>query len=166
VLSVSASTHGGRPDQWPALAFTFKVVPFLAMPPVSWRFLMDEVREYLTNELSIADDSALDTVPTVQHALLPTRRRSFPLSLELPHDYVGWHRAMLDVKDSGHADWEHGVPRLRDFSRALFTVDHPNDICGRALGCEIDESAHASWELGSPLARAVSHEHLWDAQAS
>jgi hypothetical protein len=156
----------GRPEQWPALAFTFKVVPFLAMPPVSWRFLIDEVREYLTTELSIADDSALDTVLRVQHALLPARRRSFPLSLDLPHDYVGWHRAMLDVKDSGHADWEHHIPRLRDFPRARLTVDDPKDICGRALGCEIDESAHASWELGSPLARAVSHEHLWDAQAS
>ena len=155
-----------RPDQWPALAFTFKVVPFLAMPPISWRFLIDEVREYVTTELSIADDSALDTVLRVQHALLPARRRSFPLSLELPHDYVGWHRAMLDVKDSGHADWEHRVPRLRDFPPARFTVDDPNDICGRALGCEIDDNAHASWELGSPLARAVSHEHLWDAAAS
>jgi hypothetical protein len=102
----------------------------------------------------------------VQHALLPARRRSFPLTLELPHDHVGWHRAMLDVKDSGHADWEHHVARLRDFPPARFTVDDPNDICGRALGCEIDENTHASWELGSPLARAVSHEHLWDAAAS
>jgi hypothetical protein len=156
----------GRPDQWPALAFTFKVVPFLAMPPISWRFLIDEVREHLTTELSIADDSALDTVLRVQHALLPTPRRSFPLSLELTHDYVAWHRAMIDVKDAGHADWEHRVPRLRDFPPALFTVDDPNDICGRALGSEIDENTHASWELVSPLARAVSHEHLWDAVAS
>jgi radical SAM superfamily enzyme YgiQ (UPF0313 family) len=155
-----------RPDQWPAMAFTFKVVPFLAMPPISWRFLIDEVRGYLTIGLRMADDSALDTVLRVQHALLPTRNRSFPLSLELQHDYVGWHRAMLDVKDAGHADWEHRVPPVRDFPPAVFTVDDPNDICGRGLGCEIDDNAHASWELGSPLARAVSHEHLWDAAAS
>jgi hypothetical protein len=154
-----------RPDEWPALALTFNVVPFVGMPPISWRFLMDEVREYLTSELRIADDSALDTVLRVQHALLPSPRRSFPVSLELPHDYPGWHRAMVDVKDSGDADWVHRVPRLRDFPPALLTVDDPNDVCGRGLGFEIDENAHASWELGSPLARAVSHEHLWDAAA-
>jgi radical SAM superfamily enzyme YgiQ (UPF0313 family) len=155
-----------RPDEWPSLAFTFNVVPFLGMPPISWRFLIDEVRKYLTNELRIADNSALETVLRVQHALLPTPRRSFPVSLELAHDYPGWHRAMVDVKDSGHADWERRVPRLRDFAPTVVTVDDPNDICGRGLGFEIDENAHASWELGSPLARAVSHEHLWDAEAS
>ena len=152
-----------RPDRWPALAFTFRVLPFLGVPPVSWRLLMDEIHVYLTAELGLPDDGTLDTVLQVQHALLPSRGRTFPLSLELPHDYAAWHREMIDVKDSGFADWETRVPKLRDLPPGRFRVDDPHDVCGRALGVEIDENLHASWELASPVARAVSHEHMWDA---
>jgi hypothetical protein len=152
-----------RPDRCPALAFTFRIVPFLGVPPVSWRLLMDEVRTYLTSALRVPDDSALRTVMSVQHALLPSRGRRFPVVLELEHDYQAWHRAMVDVKDAGFDDWVDRVPRLGTLPPASFTIDDPFDVCGRALGVEIDENLHGSWELGSSVARAVSHEHLWDA---
>ena len=152
-----------RPDRWPALAFTFRVVPLLGTAPVSWRLLIDETRRYVTNELGLPDDDALETVLQVQHTLLPSRGRQFPVSLELAHDYAAWHRAMVDVKDVGHIDWEAPVPRLGDLPPGVFTVDDPHDVCGRALGIEIDENLHGSWELSSPVARAVSHEHMWDA---
>jgi hypothetical protein len=152
-----------RPDLWPALAFTFRVVPFLGTPPVSWSLLIEELRRYATEVLGLREDSALGTALRVQHALLPTRGRTFPESLALDHDYVAWHRAMVDVKDSGHADWETRVPRLGEYGPGTFVVDDPHDVCGRALGTEIDENGHASWELASPVARAVSHEHMWDA---
>ena len=118
---------------------------------------------YALRVLGMPADDALDTVLRVQHALLPARGRTFPLSLDLPHDYGAWHRAMVDVKDAGGLEWEADVPRLRDFPPGDFPVDDPYDVCGRALGAEIDENLHGSWELASPVARAVSHEHLWDA---
>ena len=95
-----------RPDLWPALAFTFRVVPFLGTAPVSWQLLIDEVRTYVLRVLGMPADDALDTVLRVQHALLPARGRTFPLSLDLPHDYGAWHRAMVDVKDAGGLEWE------------------------------------------------------------
>jgi hypothetical protein len=154
---------GARPDRWPALAFTFRVVPFLGMPPVSWRLLMDEIRTYVTTVLGMPDDDALDTVMRVQHALLPARGRQFPVVLGVEHDFEAWHRAMVDVKDAGFDDWTDRVPRLGSLAPATFTIDDPYDVCGRALGVEIDENLHGSWELASSVARAVSHEHLWDA---
>jgi hypothetical protein len=159
-LRLDARAH---PDRWPALAFTFRVMPFLGTPPVSWRLLVDETRAYVTKVLTLPDDDALDTVLLVQHALLPSRGRQFPVTLELAHDYAAWHRAMVEVKDAGFVDWEGRVPRLRDLPPGRFTVDDPHDVCGRALGVEIDENLHGSWELASPVARAVSHEHMWDA---
>jgi radical SAM superfamily enzyme YgiQ (UPF0313 family) len=155
----------GNPHRWPALAFTFQVVPLLGVAPVSWQLLIDEIRDYLVNEMDVSDDDALDTVLRVQHALLPARDRKFPLTLELPHDYAAWHRSMVDTRDAGDYDWETRVPPLRSFPAGTFTVEDPFDVCGRALGAAIDENLHASWELASPVARAVSHEHQWDAEA-
>ena len=51
----------------------------------------------------VADDDALDTVLAVQHALLPARDRPFPLTLDLPHDYVAWRRALLEARELGPA---------------------------------------------------------------
>ena len=72
---------------------------------------------------------------------------------------------MVDVKDAGFTDWEGRVAHLGELPPAIFHVDDPHDVCGRALGIEIDENAHGSWELATSVARAVSHEHLWDAEA-
>ena len=137
-------------------------MPFVGAAPASWRLLIDEVHSYLTEELGIADDEALRTVLRVQHALLPSHGRTFPLVLDLAHDYAGWHRAIVEVKDSGRYDWEAVVPRLRDLPPATFEVDDPYEVCERAIGIEIDENLHGSWELSSSVARATSQEHEWD----
>ncbi|MEJ7582482.1 MAG: radical SAM protein [Acidimicrobiales bacterium] len=149
-----------EPERWPSMAFTFEAVPFVGAPPVSWALLIDEVRDYLTFELGLIDDPSLDTVLRVQHALMPARDRTFPVHLELPHDFGTWHRALLAAKDTGDYDWTGRVPHLRELPPSTFTIDDPNDVCGRGIGFSIDENAHAAWELGSSVARAVSNEHL------
>jgi hypothetical protein len=149
-----------RPDRWPLLDFAFRVLPFVGTAPVSWRLFVDEVRAYLTSELGIADDSALETVLTVQHALLPAADRAFPLTIELDHDFASWSHAIVDAKDSGVAEWTGQVPRLVELGPATFTVDDPNEVCTRGIGFKLDDNGAAAWELESPVGRAVSHEHL------
>jgi hypothetical protein len=149
-----------RPDRWPHLDFAFRVLPFVGTAPVSWRLFIDEVRGYLTGELGLVDDVALDTVLRVQHALLPAADRTFPLTLELLHDFASWSNAIVDAKDQGIAEWTDQVPRLRELGPATFTVDDPNEVCRRGIGFRLDENGAAAWELDSPVGRAVSHEHL------
>jgi hypothetical protein len=149
-----------RPDRWPHLDFAFRVLPFVGTAPVSWRLFIDEVRGYLTGELGLADDVALDTVLRVQHALLPAADRTFPLTLELLHDFASWSNAIVDAKDQGIAEWTDQVPRLGELGPATFTVDDPNEVCRRGIGFRLDENGAAAWELDSPVGRAVSHEHL------
>jgi hypothetical protein len=149
-----------RPDRWPLLDFVFRVLPFVGTPPVSWQLFIDEVRRYLTTELGIADDPALDTVLRVQHALLPAADRTFPLTLELVHDFATWSHAIVESKDAGVAEWTDVVPRLIELGPATFTVDDPNEVCSRGIGFKLDDNTHAAWELDSPVGRAVSHEHL------
>jgi hypothetical protein len=149
-----------RPDRWPLLDFAFRVLPFVGTAPVSWRLFIDEVRNYLTTQVGIAEGSALETVLAVQHALLPAPDRAFPLSLELRHDFAAWAHAIVDSKDAGVADWTAAVPHLADLGPATFTVDDPNEVCTKGVGFKLDDNLHAAWELESPVGRAVSHEHL------
>jgi hypothetical protein len=150
-----------QPDRWPAMSFVFRVVPSLGVPPVSWRLFMDEIHDYLTTVLGVADDSGLATVLAVQHALLPARDRRFPVVLELAHDYAAWHDAMEDAKDGGHRhDWPEVVPHLRDLPPATFTVEDPKQVCDRGMGYHITDNLDADWELHSPVAKPMPSEHM------
>ncbi len=138
------------------------IVDFMA-PPVSWRLFIDEIHRFLVTRIGIADSSALRTALDVQHALLPSRGRSFPCILELEHDFAAWHEAMLDHKRHAYLeDWTADVPRLGDFGPATFQVDDPQDVCSGALGMSLFYDADADWELGSPIARPMRFRHAVD----
>jgi radical SAM superfamily enzyme YgiQ (UPF0313 family) len=144
-----------HPDEWPALAVTLRVLPDLMVPPVSWRWMVDELRRYLVEQVGLADDGALDTVLAVQHALLPARDREFPLALHLDHDYASWHAAVAALRDDGHlADWHERIGPLRSHGPASFTVDDPLDSCQRFLGPTYTFlSEDSAWDLASPVSR-------------
>jgi hypothetical protein len=149
-----------RPDQWPTIDFTLRVVPFIGTMPLSWRVFIDEVRRYLVSVVGVVDD-ALETVLRVQHALLPSRDRKFPVTVHLDHDYASWFGRIIDAKDAGRgAAWELEVPRLREFGPADFVVDDTHEVCMHGVGFNLDIHEHATWELDSPVARSVPHEHV------
>jgi hypothetical protein len=144
-----------HPEQWPALAVTLRVLPDLMVPPVSWRWMVDELHRYLIERVGLADDSALGTVLAVQHALLPARDRRFPVALQLDHDYAAWHAAMAALRDDGHlADWHERLGPLREYGPAPFTVDDPLDSCQKFLGPTYTFlSEDSAWDLASPVSR-------------
>jgi hypothetical protein len=147
-------------ERWPAIATAFALGPFLGVPPVSWQYFVDELRDYVTTRLGMGRDSALETVLRVQHALLPARGRRFPMHLELAHDLTAWHGRMLAAKDAGIVDWRPHVPPLATFPPARFRVEDPRAVCTRGIGYRIEEFFHGDWELESPVSRALPGEHL------
>ncbi|MCW5892363.1 MAG: radical SAM protein [bacterium] len=146
--------------RWPVLAFTLESVPNLMVPPGRWQLLLDEVRQYLTEVVHIADDSALDTVLTVQRLLLPARNRRFPDEVQLPHDYAAWYGAMLAAKDAGHLqDWPSVVPPLREYGPGTLRVSDPFDVCVFGIGHSVESDSFGVWELDSPISRPVVPLH-------
>jgi len=130
------------------------------VPPVSWKFFLDEIRRWLVTVEKIPDDSALDTVLAVQHALLPARDRHFPLELSLAHDYVAWRRAMLEARDDAHDDWPARVAPLRSLGPGTMTVDDPHQICTTALDGALTAIVHeSSWDFDSPVSRPRQRGH-------
>jgi hypothetical protein len=130
------------------------------VPPARWQLLLDEVRRYVVDTLGVRDDRALDTVFAVQHALLPARSRRFPQRVELAHDYVAWHRAMLAAKDEGHLhDWTTVIGPLRGYGPGALVVNDPFDLCIFAIGHSIESDSFGAWELDSPVSRPVVPMH-------
>ena len=142
------------PEQWPFTAIILKVLPHAMVPPVSWRFFLDEIHRWLVDVEGIPDDSALETVLAVQHALLPARDRTFPLELALAHDYVSWRRGLLEARDGGHEDWPERLEPLRSLAPGTMTVDDPHQICTTALDGSLTAIVHeSSWDFDSPVSR-------------
>ncbi len=134
------------------------------VPPVSWRFFLDEIQRWLVTVEGIADDSALDTVLAVQHALLPARDRTFPLELVT--------RARLRDVAPGHARGARrrppttgptGCAPLRSFGPGTITVDDPHQICTTALDGSLTAIVHeSSWDFDSPVSRPRQRGHDGD----
>jgi radical SAM superfamily enzyme YgiQ (UPF0313 family) len=143
------------PEAWPLTSVIIRVLPNAMVPPVSWRYFLDEIRRRVVEVDGVAEDNALETVLRVQHALLPARDRVFPLNLELDHDYVTWRRSMLEARDRGHlADWPTVVAPLRTLGPGVMVVDDPHEICTTALDGSLAAIVHeSSWDFESPVSR-------------
>lgn len=136
------------PDRWPALNFMTHAGYRLTVAPVSWALLIDELREHLTAELGVRAGSGLDVALVVQYALLPDRERSFPATIELRHDFVSWHGAMMKAKDAGHLhDWHEHVPTLESYPTGSLTIRS-------ALMASPGTGLH--FEMDSPVSRVPS----------
>jgi hypothetical protein len=142
--------------RWPSAAVAVEVIPDMMVPPVSWARFIDDVRDHLVESLGLPDDSALDTVLRVQHALLPARDREFPLSIEIDHDYPRWHALVAEQRALGHFDsWHEHVPPLGELPPTTFVVDDPLRTCESAFGYPCDSFLYYenSWDLGSSVSR-------------
>ncbi len=153
-LQLDALQH---PQDWPVTANLLKQLQDYMAPPGSWRFFMDEVSRYATEQLGIAEGSGLRTALAVQHAHLPAADRIFPHTINLEHDFTAWWDAILTAREEGHReDWEAHVPRLFEFGPAHLTVADPNKICRLEVGKPLSSLDYnlRTWELASPVARA------------
>jgi radical SAM superfamily enzyme YgiQ (UPF0313 family) len=142
--------------RWPMTAATLDILESYMAPPASWGLFVDEVGRFVVDELGVADDSALRVALAVQLAHLPAPGRTFPMTLELEHDFGAWQDALLAARESDHRDdWEHVVPRLETYPPTQITIADPNDICSTDVGKPMGMLGMSlrSWELDSPIAR-------------
>ena len=125
-------------------------------PPGSWGLFINEVRCFLVERLGLPDDSVLRAVLEVQLAHLPAAGRTFPLVLELEHDYPAWQDALYQAREGGHReDWQDHIPQLSEFGPATLTIEDPNEVCRYDVGKPMGALYYTmrSWEMDSPVAR-------------
>ena len=142
------------PDRWPLTMLALQVLPELMVPPVSWRLLLDEVRDYLVEQIGLADDDALDTVMAVQHALLPARTVPSRSSCASPTT-----TARGSPRSATFASAACTVTGTRKSARwgvepGTFTVNDPFDVCTTALGGSLRSlMVENAWDLESSVSR-------------
>jgi hypothetical protein len=143
------------PERWPLTAVILRVLPNAMVPPESWSSFVDEIHRRVVEIDGVPDDTALQTVLAVQLALLPSRNRTFPVTVDLAHDYVTWRLALLEARDSGHrADWPEVLAPLRAAGPGSLTIDDPHQICTTALNGSLAAIVHeSSWDFDSPVSR-------------
>ncbi len=95
-----------HPEQWPATAVTLKILPDLMVPPVTWRWMIDEVRRYLIDRVGLADDCALDD-GDVRPACAPAGTRPTVPTHALPRS-----RLRRMARDDGRAPRRRALGRL------------------------------------------------------
>jgi len=153
--------HGvhAQPHRWPAITFTLASVPDILVPPVSWRLFIDDVHHFVVEQCGVADDYALATVLAVQHGVLPARDRTYPLVLNLDHDYAAWHAAIVTAKHEAHyRDWPELVPPLASLPPARFVIDDTHRI-SEFIGSSIEWTTDEGWELDTSIARPMNRMH-------
>ena len=142
------TSRQGRQHLWPLLNTLVNYGHDLMAPPYSWALLYAELRRFLIKECGVPDDSALDAILSVQLSIMPAYDRTYPHTVELPHDVEAWHAQMLAAKDAGHwKDWHTVVPPLSSFGPGRLEVNDVNGSVTRLLGCDIGlSSGGVNWE--------------------
>ncbi|MBX3287637.1 MAG: radical SAM protein, partial [Actinobacteria bacterium] len=149
------------PTRWPAIAFVLEVIVEYMVPPASWTLFFDELRDFLVTRMGVADDSALQAVLRAQLAVIPSRERAFPETVELEHDVPAWQAAVLAAKRDHADDWTQVVPRLASFGPTSFAVDDPQSVAVLGLGMALVYDPDSDWELASPMARPMRFRHTF-----
>jgi hypothetical protein len=150
-LAESSSRH-------PQLAYALRVAPVSYLPPGTWRPLIEEVGQVMVADLGVADDSALRTVLQVQLAVFLTPGRQFPSRIDLDHDFVAWHDAVIAAKQMHPpGGWTQAVGPLRSFPPGTFEVRDERGRIDRLLGQSTIAGFdnHTDWELDTLISRPV-----------
>lgn len=151
-----------EPAEYPLLTWVGRYFDLMTIPPGGWPPFYDEVVRLLEVRHGIVRDEEMDTVLAVQAFLMPTRRRSFPDSIQLNHDYVAWYQSTYAVASFGEP-----APRLRSYGPSQLIVEDPAGVCdGRLLrnyfsmrrleACDNPFWVLNDWELQSDLTRPMA----------
>ncbi len=149
-----SDTIVARPEQFPHIDRFVRYAPKGMGPGGSWAPFYDEIRRFLTDVEQIEINASIETALKVQHALVPTYGRMFPVVVPLEHDYVAWYRAMVREKRTNRIDWATAVPKLSTYSPGDLAIDDPDHKVTNNLGIrEYHLGFGADWQFETDLTR-------------
>jgi hypothetical protein len=152
-----------EPLRFPLVTWLFGYFDLHPTAPVGWAAFYAEVGRLLVEDYGLdADATDLATVLRVQTALMPAPGRTFPDTIELAHDFVGYAReATASLFTSGRASGPAQPLTAHPPARLTVTAD-PLELCTVGLRFDGDSrdpvfegdfaiGQRAANELESPL---------------
>lgn len=151
-----------HPDRWPLLLWSLRHLAHLAVPPLSWPQLYDELGRFISEHAGVdRDDPELACVLAVCGALAPSLHRPFPETITLPHDYAAWYHNAFAARAHDPQGWRHAVPRLFTFPAGELTVADPHGVCGLIDGSRpVRDGETVDFELRSEVSRSAQIRHI------
>ena len=137
------------PDRYPSVTWAARTFTLFKFMPGGWKAFYDQVAEFAIDHYGIQRDQAFDTVLLVNEMVMPDDSLSYPLSRELPYDFVAW---FLDRS----ARAVHEEKRLESYPPGVFEADDPDSLSCIDMDYIQYDSHQLFWELHSSIARAKS----------
>lgn len=137
------------PAKYPSITWVARTFIQAKFMPGGWKGFYDQVAAFASDRYGIQRDRAFDTVLLVNEMVMPDDSLCFPLSRDLPHDFVAWF-----VDHSARTP--HPVKRLETYPPGVFEVDDPDSMSSIDMDYIQYDSHQFFWELRSSIARAKS----------
>lgn len=134
-----------NPDAYPLLTWASRYFNGDKSMPSGWVLFYQEVCDYLISRYDVSRDTALNTVIQVNQAAMPDDALSYPLNIELPHDFDAYFKQAPQTRAPLHT-----------FSSATMVFTDPNRLASIDLDAAQYDSHQYFWELHSSVARPKS----------
>ena len=121
----------------------------LRFMPGGWKAFYDQVAAFAGKRYGIQRDPAFDAVLLVNEMAMPDDSQRYPLSREMPHDFIAWF-----ADHSSRTGQQ--LNRLETYPPGVFEVDDPNSMSSIDMDYIQYDSHQLFWELNSSIARAKS----------
>lgn len=139
-----------NPSAYPKLAFVAQFFETDKFIPGGWRGFYDEFARFIFEQYGIERDSAFDVVLKVNEAAMPDESCSYPLQLDLNHDFENY------FMDNRIKKTNLGTKSLNEYSASHLKFDDPDGMANIDSRYLQYDSHQFFWEIRSPMIRAKS----------
>jgi len=133
------------PTTYPAITWAVRFFNQDKSMPAGWHEFYRQVAAFIQQQYQITPDSALETVLTVSQYCMPDDTLSYPITLNLQHDFSSYFHHSV-----------HSNKPLRDYGPAELVISDPNSMVSIDMNYLQYDSHQYFWELQSTVARPKS----------
>ena len=120
-----------------------------------WRTFHNEIADFVHSHYGITRDSAMNTIFSVQEAIMPGKGREFPQMIKLEHDVIAYFNSIQHVKNLGNIKNENSnFKTLNEYACGEFELEDPLSLCNKKWGNGKDciyNHHNFIWELRTEL---------------
>ncbi|MGJ8662161.1 MAG: B12-binding domain-containing radical SAM protein [Marinicella sp.] len=138
-----------NPNRYQQIAWAVRFFNQDKCMPGGWTLFYQQMADYIEHQYKISGDSGLSTILQVNQLCMPDDALSYPLQVNLAHDFTAYFAAKASQAD-------HKDKSLTDYPPAKFHVSDPNSMVSIDLDYMQYDSHQYFWELHSEVSRPKS----------
>lgn len=134
-----------QPEKYPHIVWAVRFFLTDKSMPAGWGMFYENIKQFCIDKYNVKDNSAFNTVLTVNKISMPEQALEYPLTVELKHDFTSYFIERKHNNKNSKA--------LKDYIPAEFSVYDPNKVIASDYDRIQYDSHQYFWELQSSTAR-------------